>query len=74
MDQKQLLKTLLEITEMANDISMEIENISGNAETLSMFVENLFIEINPIQEPRGDFYSWENYKKETIRYIEQGSK
>jgi hypothetical protein len=74
MDQKQLLKTLLDITEMANDISMEIENISGNAETLSNFIHKLFIEINPIQEPRGDFYSWENYKQETIDYIEQGSK
>ena len=74
MDEKKLLASLLDILEMGHRISMEIENISGEAETLSMLVHNLFMEINPIKDITDELDSWTNYIKETKKYLKQGSK
>jgi len=71
MNEKQLLKSLLEICEIAHVFSMELENMSGEIEDLSTMIEKLFTEINPIKETFDDWESWTNYIEATKRYIKQ---
>jgi len=71
MNEKQLLKSLLEICELAHVFSMELDNMSGEIEGLSTMLEKLFIEINPIKETFDDWESWTNYIEATKKYIKQ---
>ena len=71
MNEKQLLKSLMEICEIANTISIEIDSISGEAELLSNLIVNLFAELNPIKETFEDWDSWTNYIEATKKYIKQ---
>jgi hypothetical protein len=71
MNQKQLLKSLVDICEIAHVISMEIDNMSCEVEGLSTMIENLFTEINPIKYTGEDWDSWTNYMDATKKYIKQ---
>lgn len=71
MNQKQLLKSLVDICEIAHVISMEIDNMSCEVEGLSTMIENLFTEINPIKYTGEDWDSWTNYMEATKKYIKQ---
>ena len=71
MNEKQLLKSLMEICEIAHTISIEIDSISGDAELLSNLIVNLFAELNPIKEKFEDWDSWTNYIESTKKYIKQ---
>ena len=71
MTEKQLLKSLLEICEIAHIFSMELENMSSEIEGLSTMIENLFTEINPIKYMGEDWDSWTNYMEATKKYIKQ---
>jgi hypothetical protein len=71
MNQKQLLKSLVDICEIAHAISMEIDNMSCEVEGLSTMIENLFTEINPIKYTGEDWDSWTNYMEATKKYIKQ---
>jgi hypothetical protein len=71
MNEKQLLKSLVDICEIAHVISMEIDNMSCEVEGLSTMIENLFTEINPIKYTGEDWDSWTNYMEATKKYIKQ---
>jgi hypothetical protein len=74
MDEKQLVKLLLEIDDYCDVVLRESGDLVAHAETLNTMVNELFLKINPLDSSGVDSETWSEFRKQTINYIEQGSK
>jgi len=74
MDERQLVKLLLEIDDYCDVVLRESGDLVAHAETLNTMVNELFLKINPLDSSGIDSETWSEFRKQTINYIEQGSK
>jgi hypothetical protein len=75
MDEKIMLRSLIDLYELSFQLSDELEQLAGNAERLSGYLYQLFEQINPV--PSNDWdedETWDKYKERTIKYIIGGNK
>lgn len=73
MENKLLLKSLVELYGLSLRLSHETEQIAANAEHLSNCLDELLERINPVHNDLEELDSWENYKERTLNYVNGGN-
>jgi hypothetical protein len=70
MDDKLLLRYVIDVYELSNQISDTLEQLATEAERLSPNLYQLLVKINPIVSDHSHAEeTWEDYKERTINYI-----
>ena len=70
MDDKLLLRYVIDVFELSNQISDTSESLAAEAERLSGHLYQILEKINPIVSDHSHAEeTWEDYKERTINYI-----
>jgi hypothetical protein len=70
MDDKLLLRYVIDVFELSNQISDTLESSAAEAERLSGHLYQILEKINPIVSDHSHAEeTWEDYKERTINYI-----
>ena len=75
MDEKKMLRFVMDIYELSLQVSDALDQQAANAERVSCRLYQMFEEINPVKADDWDEDdTWEDYKERTIKYINGGKK
>ena len=75
MDEKKMLRFLMDIYELSLRVSDELDQQAANAERVSSYLYQMFEQINPVKaDDWVEDDTWEDYKERTIKYINGGKK
>ena len=75
MDEKKMLRFLMDIYELSLRVSDELDQQAANAERVSSYLYQMFEQINPVESNDWDEDdTWDKYKERTIKYINGGKK
>lgn len=75
MDEKKMLRFLMDIYELSLQVSDELDQQAANAERVSCYLYQMFEQINPVESNDWDEdETWDKYKERTIKYINGGKK
>ena len=70
MDDKLLLRYVIDVFELSNQITDTLEQLATESERLSGHLYQILVKINPIvSEHSHAEETWEDYKERTINYI-----
>ena len=70
MDDKLLLRYVIDVFELSNQISDTLENLAAETERLSGHLYQILEKMNPIVSDHTHVEeTWEDYKQRTINYI-----
>lgn len=73
MDEKKMLRFLMDIYELSLQVSDELDQQAANAKRVSCYLYQMFEQINPVESNDWDEdETWDKYKERTIKYINGG--